>query len=171
MRRSLCAIAFATVLLVAWTAVPAAELGGTSWTMDGVSRAKAKGHGQDRGAIGAILEFDGLPADTEGTCLLTLYTPDAVPLPCTWTTGQGRRFQVDVDDAELASALVEYFRGVSGEQDVAVVVAKERVHGVAHPTKPRISLKTKFKGVVSVGDEAGIGFTMRLTLVGAPSDV
>lgn len=127
MRTILCA------LLGLATAASAATVGGGYWTGVGPGRITLPGSGVKPIGILANLRFDfaGAAADTEGSATVSAYDSLGQSLlgqfPCTWTTGKGAAFQMDVVNDAFAGFLEDRIGEATGKTaSVTLDVARGR---------------------------------------------
>jgi hypothetical protein len=122
----------ALIALAAWGA-GAAAVGGGYWPGVGPGRISLRRSGVKPIAILANLRFDfaGAPTDLSGTGTVSAYDAEGQDLlaqfPCTWTTGKGAAFQLDLVNAGFAAFLEERIEAATGKTAVVTLeIAKGR---------------------------------------------
>lgn len=151
LRRVMVVIGLA-LALAASGAVDAAEIGGTSWSLEGTGKTLVLFRGMARDVLTGSLVFDGLPEDTLGTCTLDVSAGSTfeATIPCVWTTGRGRWFRVRFDETALQDALTRLLgRTTPG---ALVTVSSVRGFGVEKPDHTRIFLVVRVQADATLQD-------------------
>lgn len=140
-------------------ALEEADLAGTSWILRGTAHAKVKGmqQGNLKDSAAATLSFQ-----TAGVCGLAInLQSQSLPvdaacgaqlcIPCSWATGPGKSFTLDLDQAALNKAVTASLgaAGIASDR-LAIAVSSERAAGALKNKKSRLVLKTAVKADITV---------------------
>lgn len=139
-------------------AVENADLLGT-WTLDGGFSAAVRTVAGERFAVTGTMTFN-----EDGSCMLGLTSPtgdlaptipacgESVCVPCTYTVGPARRFDINWDDAavdSLANQMTQSLLGVQSE-GASTDLEIERSSGLYRPALGKIRIETVLKGATTI---------------------
>jgi hypothetical protein len=121
-----------------------------------ITKVKAQREQFDTGH--AVLLFDGVSGDLNGTCRLDLMDSANVlesSYPCTWTTAAGKQtFTLTLDPSSVQADLQARAESPSGfNQPVEVAITLDTGKGNVSKRTGRVSVQLHVKGTLQVGSE------------------
>ncbi len=163
------AVLASAVLAAAAVGAAAATLGGGWWPGVGPGRIVLRGSDLEPVEILANLRFDfgGSPADVSGSATVSAYDPAGQILlgefPCTWTTGRGAAFRVDLLNGEFAGFLEDRIAAATGkEASVALDSARGRGAIVLQGEDLRLAVSASGEATLDGGPPVRLRVKMRL---------